>query len=282
MGFSMYFLLIILVLNFIQSDVDSSFRVMTFNIRFDNPADSINSWDKRKKLVVEIIKESKADFIGTQEGLYHQLEYIDSSLSRYSWFGAGRDDGRKKGEFTAIFYNTVRFDLIDQNTFWLSETPDKPGLGWDAACNRTLTWGVFFDRLLKKEIYVFNTHFDHVGEIFRRESAYILLKKIPELTSGKPFVLCGDFNASPESEVYSILTGNDLLVDSRRISATSVRGPQATFNGFNFGQVEGNPIDYIFVPAQFQVIDHKTIDKSLNKRYPSDHFPVLATIKYEN
>ena len=277
----MRFLIILLafVLNTgAQSENDDSFKVMTFNIRFDNPADGENSWDRRKQFLVETIKESEPDFIGTQEGLYHQLEFIDSSLSRYSWFGVGRDDGRKAGEYTAVFYNTVRFDLIEQNTFWLSETPDKPGLGWDAVCNRTVTWGLFFDRLLKKEIYVFNTHFDHVGNIARLESARLILKMIPEITSGKSFVLCGDFNVSPESNVYSELTKDEYLFDSRRISTTSAQGPQATFNGFNFGQVEGNPIDFIFVSNQLEVLDHKTIDKSLNRRYPSDHFPVLITV----
>ena len=153
-------------------------RIITFNIRLDIPADGSNAWTNRKENLVSMIRFHKADIIGLQEAQRHQIEFIQKSLPEFSWFGVGRDDGKEKGEFTAIFYRRNRFDTLETSTFWLSETPDHPGLGWDAAYQRIATFGKFRDNLSKKVFYLFNTHLDNEGEIARLESAKLIKKKI--------------------------------------------------------------------------------------------------------
>ncbi len=149
---------------------------MTFNIRVDVPSDSLNSWPYRKAKAASMIRFHQADIVGLQEALAGQLEDLAAGLPDYDWFGVGRDDGHDQGEFMAIFYLKKRFQVIKQSTFWLSETPQIPGKGWDAACNRIVTWGEFKDNITGKVFYHFNTHFDHMGEIARQESAKLLLE----------------------------------------------------------------------------------------------------------
>ncbi|MCB9057503.1 MAG: endonuclease/exonuclease/phosphatase family protein [Calditrichae bacterium] len=266
------------VLNFAVKDKDA-FNVMTFNLRYDNPDDSLNAWPLRKDKVIKVIEQNQPDFIGTQEGLYHQLQYMGDQLTRYSWFGLGRDDGDKDGEFTAMFYNTERFVLIDQSTFWCSQNPEKPGLGWDAACNRTVTWGKFKDLRTDKEFLVLNTHFDHVGDTARLESSHLILDKIAELAGDLPAILTGDFNSSPESVPYKKLTESGVLKDTYALTQQPHEGPYGTFSGFRYGKIRPFPIDYIFIKGNFEVLNHKTIDTDFNHFYPSDHFPVMTELK---
>jgi len=264
-----------------------SFSVMSFNVRFDNPDDGRHAWPKRKAYVVDIIESYQADIIGVQEAEYHQLTYMAEQLEDHTWFGKGRKDGEKKGEFTAIFFNATRFELLRNRTLWCSKTPDIPSKDWDAALPRTITWGLFRDRDTHKEILIYNTHFDHVGETARQECARILLQEIAKIRKNNnslPVLITGDFNATPDSKPYNILTGRGenkatvKLSDTINLSLTPHHGPKGTFTGFNTDKVSESPIDYIFVNGNITVHSHTTIDDIYNGILPSDHYPVFVTI----
>jgi len=142
-----------------------SINAMSFNIRYNNPGDGENAWPYRKEMVAETIRFHKVDIAGLQEALHGQVKDLEALLPEYGWFGVGRDDGRQEGEYTPVFYLKSRFRILNQSTFWLSENPDKPGKGWDAACPRIATWGKIEDTLTKTAFFFFNTHLDHVGKI---------------------------------------------------------------------------------------------------------------------
>lgn len=268
------------------NDSSTVLKVMTFNIRYDNPDDGENAWPVRKQYVSEIIKRNNVDFLGIQEGLKNQVDYLAEELSNYSWIGIGRDDGKEAGEYSAVFYRKDKFDKLESNTFWLSETPWKPGLGWDAVCNRIVTWGKFKDKKTGKIFYIFNTHFDHRGKLARKNSALLIKRTIDSLCSGEPVIITGDFNSSIGSEPYRILTsskGNNKYVfdNSENISSVKHDGPDGTSNRFDTGKNPTGPIDFVFVSKGIKVISHKTISSEFNNHYPSDHFPVLAELVFE-
>ncbi|MBN1293719.1 MAG: endonuclease/exonuclease/phosphatase family protein [Candidatus Latescibacteria bacterium] len=259
---------------------------MTFNIRYNNPDDGENAWPNRKDFVSDVIRYHRADLVGIQEALSGQVDDLKKRLPEFSWFGVGRDDGKSAGEFMAIFYLKDRLELLDSSTFWLSETPNKPGMGWDAACNRVVTWGKFRDKDTGKVFFHFNTHFDHMGKTARRESAYLLISQVTEIAGDTPAVITGDFNAQPSSEPYKIITssGNksDILIDSITVSRYPHYGPSGTWTGFeNTGKIGDAPIDYIFVKNSVDVLLHETISDSIAGRFPSDHMPVLVEIIIE-
>lgn len=255
-------------------------NVMTFNIRFDTPDDSLNAWPHRRALAVSTIRFHKADVVGMQEALAHQINELSDRLPRFQWIGVGRDNGKSGGEFSPVFYRSDRLTLLQQGTFWLSETPDTVSRGWDAACRRVVTWGRFRDRLDGQELFVFNTHFDHKGQLARRNSALLVRKKILAISGEKSFVLTGDFNAGPDSEPVRLLLEPEEIRDSRSASRTRHHGPTYTFTGFDPDpKPEGEPIDYIFISPRFQVIRHATLSDHFNGRLPSDHYPVLAEIR---
>ncbi len=254
-------------------------RIMSYNIRYagDPQAEGLNSWDKRKDpIAIEIISQ-KAEIIGLQEALISQLNDLSYLLPGYEWTGVGRDDGDKKGEFSAIMYKKDKFELLSSKTFWLSPTPDTPSKGWDAALNRIATYARMKVKESGREFYLFNTHFDHIGKAARRESAKLLISRIKEITRGYPVILTGDFNDPPGSDFYKIIT--DYLNDSKLVSPLHT-GPDLTFNGFNNDIEKGDIIDYIFVSDTVRVFENKIIAEKFEGRYPSDHFPVLAVIKF--
>ena len=158
-------------------------NIITFNIRFNNPGDSINAWPNRVEMVTGLLKFHEPDIFGLQEALIGQIEDIQNNLPDYEWFGVGRDDGKKGGEFSPVFYNKTKFILIEQNTFWLSETTEKPSKSWDSSLNRIVTWGKFKSKVTGKQFLVFNTHFDHRGMEARKQSAILIRKKIEEMNS---------------------------------------------------------------------------------------------------
>ncbi len=267
-----------------QND-DDDIRMMTFNIRLNTPSDSLNAWRYRKDMVASMIHFHKADIIGVQEALWDQVQDMEKRLPEYARIGVGRDDGQKAGEFMAIYYRKNRFYPLEHGTFWLSESPEKPGKGWDAACNRTVTWCRFKDTKTRKEFFHFNTHFDHMGEIARRESAVLLLKKIAEMAGNLPVVVTGDFNSKPDSEPYKILiNGIDQadhlkLINSKQVSRFPHHGSDGTFNWFQIANLANDqPIDYIFIKNKIDVIYHGTLTDTFNGKFPSDHMPVLAEI----
>lgn len=255
--------------------------VMSYNIRYDNPGDAPNNWDNRKEFLISQIRYHAPDVLGTQEGLVHQLEDIDRGLAQYAYFGVGRDHGDRRGEYTAIFYNTDRLKLLSSATFWLSPTPEVPSKGWDAALPRICTYGVFEDREAGRQFMVFNTHFDHVGTLAREESAKLILKKMKALNpEGLPVVLCGDFNLQSDSPGVQVLLGE--MVDAHTEAGKRAFGPEGTFNGFHLDRPVTARIDYVFVsPQGFEVQKSAILSDSKDGRYPSDHLPVLARLRFK-
>jgi len=255
---------------------------MSYNIKFDDKSDTLNSWDSRKERVINLISFYEPDFIGTQEGLLHQLEDLEKGLGSYRWIGVGRADGGSEGEFSAIFYNSDRFRQVENSdsTIWLSENPSEPSKSWDAALPRILTWAKFQDRESGSEFYVFNTHFDHIGDTARAESASLIVQTINNVSGDLPVVLTGDFNATEGSLPYQNLTGSSsALKDAFYDTDLPHVGPLFTYDGFNvLGDNERRRIDYIFVNEKVDVKRHAFISDFRDGRYPSDHLPVLADV----
>lgn len=237
-------------------------------------------------MVASTIRYHDADMIGLQEARIEQVQDLADRLPEYSWLGVGRDDGSMAGEFMAIFYRTDRFHVLEDSTFWLSQTPHKPGLGWDAAYIRTVTSGKFKDIQTNKMFYLLNTHFDNRGETARVNSAYQIMDYVNTLEKDTPVLVTGDFNATPDSQPYRILTGNDqegngqTLIDAIEISELRHHGPTGTFSGFDITSLAGDlpRIDYIFVSEGVEVEKHATLSDSFDGKLPSDHLPIVADI----
>lgn len=264
-----------------QSDKDAV-KVMTLNVRYDNPGDSLNAWPKRALQVCSFIIKEKPDILGMQEVLYRQYEVLDSALSEYTSVGVGRDDGARAGEMNPVFFRKDRFDMVRTITFWLSDTPEVPGsIGWGASLPRIVTWMELVDKISHEHFFYFNTHFAHDSDSARIMSSKILLKEVGEIAEGSHFIITGDFNMLPTSKGYTILTGPDesvpLLKDSYAISEKKPYGPSYTFNAFSDKPGSGR-IDYIFVRSGMRVLDHSTVIKKDRGVYISDHWPVVSTI----
>jgi len=272
-------------LNFETQGEEEFISLMSYNIRFDNPNDGVNQWVNRKEHLTALIRFYNPDFLGQQEGLIHQVEYLDDELEDYDWVGVGRDDGDREGELSSLHYNTTRFELINGTgqTIWLSETPDEPSQSWDAALPRILTFGKFRDKRSDREFYVFNTHFDHIGQTAREESARIIKQKIEELAGEDSYFVIGDFNVTEDNLVYEILTtGEPSLRDAFYHSENPHVGPLFTFEGFEVkSEVEERRIDYIFVPDDVRVLNHVIIGHFRDGYYPSDHLPVYTDVIFE-
>jgi len=264
-----------------------SIRVMSFNIRYDNPRDGMNAWPYRKELAASMIRFHGAELVGLQEALKHQLDDLARLLPDYAWVGVGRDDGKFAGEFSAILYRHDRFEVLQQSTFWLSETPGQPSKGWDAACVRIVTWAKFKDRFTGRSLFHFNTHFDHRGESARRESARLLRAQVKKIAATEHVIVTGDLNSLPDSEPYGILTGKDArnedaaLVDARLCSVYGHHGPTGTLGKFETTGIPGEQIDYIFVKNRVTVLLHGILSDTFDGRFPSDHLPVLAEISFQ-
>lgn len=265
-----------------QSGDPSSVRIMSYNIRFNNPGDGVNAWPERKDKVFDILSSADPDVFGLQEALIGQIEDIHKAFPGYKWIGQGRDDGKNDGEFSPVFYNSSRFSLQNSGTFWLSQNPSEAGSrGWDAACNRVVSWVMLTDFQSGKSFYVFNTHFDHMGQVARRESARLILRATDSIAGSSAFIVTGDFNADPASEPIRILTEQQgvqsKLNDTRRMAA-KVTGPAYSYTGFEVGAIPGELIDYIFVKNITKVDSQFINDKANGKYYPSDHLPVIVEL----
>ena len=246
------------------SGFSQQINIITFNIRYNTPNDGVNAWPNRIDMVSGLLKFHDPDIFGFQEALIGQIQDIQNKLPDFEWFGVGRDDGKVGGEFSPIFFNKSKFILIDHGTFWLSETPNEPSKGWDAALNRIVTWGKFKSKVTGKPFYVFNTHFDHIGVEARKNSAELISKKIEELINDQnyPVILTGDFNLTPEQE--PVLLIKKFLKDSREISEQSPYGPVGTFNSFDWNAAMDERIDYIFVNDRISVLKYA---ESVNTAY---------------
>ena len=267
-------ILIFSKLSFAQKQINA----MTYNIKLDYPKEGINSWDNRKDFMMNQIKFHEPDILGVQEALPNQMTDLDRLLVNYNYIGVGRDDGKNEGEYSAIFYNSNTYQVSKNGTFWLSETPNKVGMGWDAVCNRVCTYGLFQNKKTAEQFWAFNTHFDHVGKVARMESVHLILKKIAEFNSENlPVILMGDFNLEPETENITLI--KEVLSDSKAISKLTF-GPEGTWNGFNFEEPVKRRIDYIFVSKEtISVEKYATLSDSWDARYPSDHLPVIIQFK---
>jgi len=273
------YILSVFILFTISSNIYSQpHSIISYNIRYDNNWDIENSWKIRRNKISKILVQYSPSIIGIQEGLLNQVQYIDSSLIDYDYVGVGRDDGKKKGEFCAIYFDTTRYVLLKNSTFWLSETPDTISVGWDAALERICTYGLFKDRITKEEFWVFNTHFDHIGVVAREKSSELILKRINKINhQSLPVILMGDFNSIPNSSpVKEIKTE---LSDALQISLEKLQGPRGTFNGFNEDLPIEKRIDYIFT-NDLKVLSYTHINDRLNNnRHISDHLPVMIKIQ---
>jgi len=257
-------------------------NVMTFNIRYNTMADSLDAWPYRKDKVASQVLFHETHILGVQEALHNQIVDLQQRLPQFKYAGVGRDDGKEKGEYSAIFYDSTRLQAIQSSTFWLSETPGVAGSkGWDADITRIVTWVKFRDKKSKKVFFAFNTHFDHIGKIARRESAKILLQKVKEIAGNEPAFITGDFNAVPADEPIQIIRDNSNPLhfdDSKELSRKPHYGPTGTFNGFKNKERNDQPIDYIFLKGTWQVLKHATISQTWEGHFASDHFSVLATL----
>jgi len=255
--------------------------VGSYNVRFDNPQDIGNLWVDRAPVVANLLRFHDFDIFGTQEAKKNQLDDISKALPAYARYGLGRDDGKDKGEFSAIFYKKDKFKLLNKGDFWLSETPDKPSLGWDATCcNRIASWVYLQDIQAKKKFYVFNVHYDHQGVQARKESSKLLLRKIKEIAGNEPVILTGDFNGDQQSEWYLTVANSGLMQDTHK----QVPQPYANNASFNaFGKkLDGEQIiDHVFVTNHFNVNKWGILTDTYHGKYPSDHFPILVKLTYK-
>jgi endonuclease/exonuclease/phosphatase family metal-dependent hydrolase len=262
----------------------ASIRVVTCNIRYDNPGDGPNVWVNRKAAMVEYLKSTKADLIGLQEVLPRQRDYLAGELTDFAVYSVGRDDG-ELGEATPILYRKDRFELLDKGSFWLSTTPDTTGSkGWDAGLPRVASWVKLKDKPSGQSLLFANTHFDNRGVQARLESAKLLVAKIAELDgSGEatlPVLLTGDFNCTAKQPPYAAIAGDEAgeakLFDAQFISQKPHAGGDSTSNSFKELR-PGAKIDFIFV-RELKVASHQIDDPRVEGRFVSDHQPVTAEI----
>ena len=253
-----------------------SFEVATYNLRLDTEADGPDQWRQRKGAVQALVRYHGFDLFGTQEGLPNQIADL-AEMAEYGHVGVGRDDGRDAGEHSSIFFRQARFELLAHGDFWLSETPDRPSVGWDGrCCKRLTTWARLRDRQTGKRFIVFSAHFDHEGVVARRESARLILRQAHALAKGWPVICLGDFNSTPDSDAARTLAGQ--WRDARLASRTPPYGPEGSFNGFKLDAALTERIDYIFVSDRFEVHRYATLTDSFGARFPSDHLPVVARL----
>ena len=280
--------------------------VATFNIRNANGGDSIsgNGWGQRYPYIAQLVQFHGFEIFGTQEGKYHQLQDLKAAMPGYDYIGVGRDDGKQAGEFSAIFYKTDRFEVLEHGDFWLSPETDHPNKGWDAALPRICTWGKFKEKNSGFEFIYFNLHMDHIGVQARSESAKLILQKVKEQPSHIPVILSGDFNVDQTNESYALLNNSGVMRDAYEMADLRY-APNGTFNGFHPDRMTTSRIDHIFLSDDFQILKYgiltdtyrtpvkESAEKEKNgnfpkevsmqkyeARMPSDHFPVMIVVEF--
>lgn len=256
-------------------------KVMSFNILCGG-SDDLRAWQKRTDMVTDTIRKELPDTFGVQEAHYDWMQAISAALPEYNFVGVGRDDGDKAGEFSAVFYKKDAYNLLDSGTFWLSETPDKPGKGWDAACVRVCSWAKLENKENGKVFVHFNTHLDHVGLVAMQKGAELVTKKAAEICPDAPAFFTGDFNVTPESAPYATVIANGFK-DSRLLAPVTDNGPTFHADVFEEGTRKQHHciIDYCFVKGDIEVKSYKVIrDLYDGNLYPSDHYPVVAEIEF--
>ena len=271
------FLTVAMMVPVSASKAADPFSAVTYNIRYANPGDGPDFWPDRAEAVADFLQDH--DLFGLQEVTRSQLDDLVESLDGFDHYGVGRDDGKSGGEHAPIFYRKNRFDVVDQGTFWLSETPSKVGVkGWDAALPRTCTWMKLRDKVTDNTFLVANTHFDHRGVEARKQSGSLIVDELSSRGGDLPIVLMGDFNCQPGSDPYVALTRKDGFSDARDVTTTEATGPGSTWNGFK-EIADGRIIDHVFVRGPVTVQSHETLDPRTAKgRFASDHLPVRCQI----
>ena len=253
-------------------------NVATYNLRLNTPDDKANAWPHREALVKALIQYHELDLVATQEGLIEQITALES-MPGWGRVGVGRDDGARGGEHAAIFYRKARFKVERHGDFWLSATPDKPSISWDSRCCKRLTsWAQLQDLITGRSFLVSSSHFDHEGEVSRRESARLLVARLPQLAGKLPVLALGDFNAVPDSEPVAIMKA--AYRDAYAVSETPPYGPVGTFNDFKWDAPDAvaKRIDYLWLTPQVRVLKYGVLTDSWRGRYPSDHFPVVVRL----
>lgn len=269
-----------------------SLTVGSYNIRYKNRDDSLNGngWSQRCRVIAAQVNWEQPDIFGAQEVLHQQLIDLTNQLENYNWIGVGRDDGKEAGEYAAIFYKPDRVELLEEGHFWLNETPDRPALGWDAACIRICTWGHFRDRKSNREFYFLNLHMDHVGVVARSESAKLVMKRISEMTNGgkKLAVLTGDFNVPQTDQLYTLFTESGILKDCYT-HALRRFAENGTYNSFDPQRFVSGRIDHILVTPATKVEAYAVRTDGywspnargiMTRRNLSDHYPIFARISF--
>lgn len=254
--------------------------VMTYNLKVGstNPP---NGWPERRPLVVEVIKKAAPDVLGTQEGLYGQLQDIATDLPEFQWIGLGRDGG-SRGEFMAVFYRTARLKPLAFDHFWLSDTPNVMGSkSWGPRHNRMVTWVKFLDLQTKGEFIYVNTHTDHQVQVAREKSAELIRKRVAAFDPKLPVLLGGDFNAAAgTNKSYFMLTEDKFFTDTWTIARERVNGEYGTMNNFKSLQKGAERIDWILSRGNVAVDRIEIVTFSRNGQFPSDHCPVVAKLRF--
>lgn len=277
---------------------DQRLDVMSFNIRYQNAGDTgERSWDARKDAVVKVIETADPDVVGIQEALHAQVEHVALGLDhrRYAWVGAGREDGKLAGEFSPVFFKTGRFVLVDSGTFWLSGTPDVPGSNtWHNACTRICTWCILDDRESPGAATLFmNVHADHRNARARVKGSALVIERMLALAPGSRVVITGDFNTIGKERSIRVIEGNHGRVHLRNARDAWIRGggkgtrvPAVTWHAFNgpsggglVARVTRGLLDHVFISSTFDIDAYRVIEDKIDDIYPSDHFPVVATLR---
>jgi len=248
-------------------------KVMSFNVRYGAADDGVNSWELRRDAAAAAINAAVPTVFGVQEALDFQLDFFEQNCPTYKCVGVGREDGEHEGEHMSVFFDTARIELLDWGTYWLSETPDTPSFGWDAACKRTATWLLLKDKAAGKEFFFVNTHLDHVGKEARRKGLALVVSSIKQMNpDGWPMILCGDFNVTPDDECLTDL--RVLMEDARETAAQSDFG--TTWH--DWGRLDDTPpIDYVFYKG-FRAC--RCFSRITGIPYVSDHYPIVAELTW--
>ena len=251
---------------------NTELKVMSYNIRLGSANDGTNSWAMRYAATGEMLEDQKPDVFGVQEALDYQVRYIEE-MCGYEYVGVGRENGKSEGEHMAIFWNKKTVSMLKWGTFWLSETPEKPSMGWDAACRRTATWALMKDKKTGKKFYFINTHLDHKGAEAQKNGLKLIVDRLSEINpDGYPMVITGDFNITPDNKA---LTELDAKMQSARKIAEKTDSLD-TYNGWGRGS---GVIDYIYVSGFSSCPEFQTVVKRYNDRkFVSDHYPVVARL----
>lgn len=263
---------IVMSLPLLQAQENEGLKVMSYNIRLGSAQDGTNSWALRYSATEEMLKDQKPDVFGVQEALEYQIRYIED-MCGYESVGVGRENGKAEGEHMSIFWNKKTLKMLKWGTFWLSETPQKPSMGWDAACFRTATWALMKDKRTGKKFYFVNTHLDHKGAEAQKNGLNLIMDKIAEINAeGLPMVLTGDFNMEPSNPNLAELDAR--MQSARKIAAQT--DSHATYNGWG---KSSTMIDYIYVSGFSSCPEYQTVTKRYkDRKFISDHYPIFARL----